>query len=138
MEIIRVQTCSKNELIDITDQVQAAISEIGSQEGLVSVFIQHTTAGVTINENADPDVVRDILSDLARLIPENQSYYRHFEGNSASHLKASLVGISVTIPLVSGRMALGRWQGIYFCEFDGPRTRSVMVNIIPSEPLPRV
>jgi len=129
MEKFAVQTHSSDEFIDITAEVQRVVMESGIQEGFVIVYVPHTTAGVTINENADPDVVHDILSDLKRLVPEKQPYYRHFEGNSASHMKASLVGASVSIPMVSGSMALGRWQGIYFCEFDGPRRRTYSVSI---------
>ncbi len=133
MEIIEVRTGVKEQFLEITDRVQQLLDEFDIGEGLVSIFVPHTTAGITINENADPDVVHDMLADLDRLAPEKESYYRHFEGNSASHLKASLIGQQVSAPVSGGSLALGRWQGIYFCEFDGPRNRKVMVSIISSE-----
>ncbi len=133
MEILEVRTGSKKQFLEITDRVQRLLEEHDISEGLVSVFVPHTTAGVTINENADPDVVHDMLADLDRLVPEQETYYRHFEGNSASHLKASLMGQQVSVPVSGGRLALGRWQGLYFCEFDGPRSRKVIVSIVSSE-----
>ncbi len=118
-----VPTCKRSEMIDITDRVRAAVRESGIQAGTVTVFVPHTTAAVTINENADPDVVHDVLEALDRSIPWQQDFYRHDEGNSAAHVKSSLVGCSTTIPISNGQLVLGTWQAIYFCEFDGPRTR---------------
>jgi secondary thiamine-phosphate synthase enzyme len=127
--IIRpVQTRSRNELIDITAIVAAAVGEIGLIDGIVTVFVPHTTAGVTINENADPDVKHDLLKKLAELVPHRESYYRHAEGNSDSHLKTAWMGNSAQVIVEAGRLVLGRWQGIYFCEFDGPRQREMWVK----------
>ncbi len=115
-------------MIDITAQVAQAVRESGVENGLCTVFIPHTTAAVTINENADPDVTRDILDKLDRILPKSDGY-RHFEGNSSSHIKASMFGFSETVIVENGRLILGTWQGIYFCEFDGPRTRKFIVHI---------
>jgi len=123
----RITTRLQTELVDITAQVQQLLSESGLKEGLCCVYIPHTTAGVTINENADPSVRRDMLMELNKVIPF-QDNYAHLEGNSAAHIKSSIVGHSVVVPFEGGRLALGTWQGIYFCEFDGPRTRRVMVS----------
>jgi secondary thiamine-phosphate synthase enzyme len=128
---LSVQTPSRNSFIEITGRIQDLLVEEGWEEGILLVFVAHTTAGITINENADPNVVRDFLADLDRLIPLHQSYYQHFEGNSAAHLKASLMGSSVSIIVENGRMILGRWQGIYLCEFDGPRNRQVHLKFLP-------
>lgn len=125
---IGVPTRARNELVDITRSVAAELEKTGVKSGTCVVYVPHTTAGVTINENADPDVSRDILSGLARLVPATGDY-RHAEGNSDAHIKASLVGFSVTIPVIDGHLALGTWQAIYFCEFDGPRHRHVLVEI---------
>lgn len=116
-------------MVDVTRQVADALAEAGLHDGAVVVFVSHTTAGVTINENADPDVVTDLLEGLARIAPCDAGW-RHCEGNSDAHLKASLVGSSVTVPVAGGRMQLGTWQGIYFCEFDGPRTREMDVVVL--------
>ena len=115
-------------MIDITSEVTLALKESGVQDGICHVFVPHTTAAVTINENADPDVPRDILMEMDKVIPLRDGY-RHREGNSAAHIKASLVGSSETVFVESGRLLLGMWQSIFFCEFDGPRTRSVIVRI---------
>jgi len=112
--------------VNITGEVMDAIREIGIREGICQVFVPHTTAGVTINENADPDVVTDMLRGLNAMVPNIA--YRHSEGNSPAHIKASLLGVSVTIPIDNGVLLLGTWQGIYLCEFDGPRRRTVCVN----------
>lgn len=128
---LNIQTPSRSSFIEITGKIQALIAKEGWDEGILLVFVAHTTAGITINENADPNVVRDFLADLDRLIPKHQSYYRHFEGNSDAHLKASLMGSSVSIIVENGRMVLGRWQGIYLCEFDGPRNREVHLKFLP-------
>ena len=116
-------------MIDITSEVNKRIKKSGLQEGICLIYCPHTTAGLTINENADPNVVRDILNGLDRLIPEDCSYL-HAEGNSPAHIKSSIVGCSQTVIISSGRLSLGTWQSIFFCEFDGPRTRSVWVKIL--------
>lgn len=127
MHNISLQTHKRCELIDITSRINEIIAKENFRDGLLLVFVPHTTAAVTINENADPDVCHDILLTLEELIPHVRKGYRHGEGNSDAHVKASLVGSSETILVENGRLCLGTWQGIYFCEFDGPRTR--MVNI---------
>ena len=132
MEKFTVQSSSHTSLIDITQQVRSIVNESGIKNGVCYIFIPHTTAGVTINENADPDVKSDMLMEINKIIPLNDSY-RHIEGNSAAHIKASLFGNSETIFLQDGRLQLGTWQGIFFCEFDGPRARQVWVNLIKSE-----
>ncbi|MDR3565522.1 MAG: secondary thiamine-phosphate synthase enzyme YjbQ [Negativicutes bacterium] len=114
--------------VDITRDVQAALQAVGAQEGLCQVFVPHTTAGITINENADPDVVTDMLAGLDKMVPLLP--YRHAEGNSPAHIKASLLGASVLVPVGNGRLVLGTWQGIYLCEFDGPRRRKVWVSCL--------
>ncbi len=124
-----VQTSRREELLDISAMVAADLQRSGVEEGICHVYVPHTTAAVTINENADPSVKRDIIAKLADLIPEHDNY-RHREGNSDAHLKASLVGLSVTIPVAAGRLLLGTWQAIYFAEFDGPRRRRCLVKII--------
>jgi secondary thiamine-phosphate synthase enzyme len=125
MDTLNVRTQARSEFVDITAQVRTAVSENNFVNGVVFGFVPHTTAGITLNENADPDVRRDVLADLDRLVPWTQPYYAHYEGNSAAHMKASLIGSSVCVPVQDGRLALGTWQGIYLCEFDGPRTRKV-------------
>ena len=132
MKSFSVQTRERVQMIDITAEVQKAVTETGLQAGLVLVFVPHTTAGVTINENADPDVLHDVLADLERLVPHGQRYYRHGEGNSSGHMMSSMIGCDQMIPLEGGRLVLGTWQGVYFCEFDGPRTRRVHVQVTPS------
>ena len=127
MKNISVRTSRRCEFIDITEKVQGVVQECGAVDGAVMVFVPHTTAGVTINENADPSVVEDLLNSLEGLIPENGSY-GHSEGNSDAHCKASLMGSSVVVPVKSGKLVLGTWQGIYFCEFDGPRSRQFQVT----------
>ena len=128
MQRIEVATSERTEMISITAQVQQAVIELGLREGVCHVFVPHTTAGVTINESADPMVAHDVLHVIDRLIPFSDSGYRHLEGNSAAHLKAMLVGSSETILVEGGRLVLGTWQGIFFCEFDGPRRRHVLVG----------
>jgi len=128
-ETFNVRTSGRDQLLDITSRVAEIVGRSGTTEGLVTVYVPHTTAGVTINENADPSVVHDVLAALDEAVPWRQGFYRHGEGNSAAHVKSSLVGCSTTIPISGGRMALGTWQGIYFCEFDGPRTRQVIVTV---------
>ncbi len=124
-----VETRRRNELVDITAEVARCIRASGATEGLCVVVVPHTTAGVTINENADPDVAADLLAALGRMVPEDGGY-RHAEGNSPAHVKASLMGPSQTVAVVNGAPALGRWQGIFLCEFDGPRRRRVQVRIL--------
>ncbi|MCG0276003.1 MAG: secondary thiamine-phosphate synthase enzyme YjbQ [Thermosediminibacteraceae bacterium] len=118
--------------MDITHEVRKAISESGVKDGLCFVFVPHTTAGITINENADDDVKTDIMNTLERLIPPRGDY-RHVEGNSDAHIKATLVGSSVVLAIEDGRPVLGTWQGVLFCEFDGPRTRKVFVKCVSAE-----
>ena len=130
MKSITLRTHRRCELVDITGDVQKAVQECGLSEGLAMVFVPHTTAGVTINENADPSVVADLLETLERLVPQHGNY-RHSEGNSDAHCKASLVGSSVSVAVQANRLVLGTWQGIYFCEFDGPRSRKFQVLVLP-------
>ena len=127
MTSFTIRTTASVEMIDITDRVAAAVSESGVKNGFCRVFIPHTTAAVTINENADPDVPRDILAALDRIVPLADRY-RHAEGNAAAHIKTSLFGASQTIFIEEGRPVLGTWQSIFFCEFDGPRTRKILVR----------
>ena len=131
MPTISVQSQQTNEMIEVTDHVQQEIAASGVTDGIVHLFTPHTTAAITINENADPDVTHDILKILNRMVPL-EGGYRHAEGNSAAHVKSSMFGCSETIPLENGQLALGIWQGIYFCEFDGPRRRQLQIRILPS------
>ncbi|MCF7949908.1 MAG: secondary thiamine-phosphate synthase enzyme YjbQ [Spirochaetia bacterium] len=125
---LTIRTGAHTELNDISSEVANAVRGSGVQEGRCSVYIPHTTCGVTINENADPSVKKDILKELNKVIPLDDGY-SHMEGNSAAHIKSSLMGFSVTIPVSQGRMMLGTWQGIYLCEFDGPRNRKAIVSV---------
>lgn len=127
MRTIAVESQQREQMIDITDKVQKMIGP--DADGICFVFTQHTTCGVTINENADPDVQSDMLGFLQRLIPQYDENFKHFEHNSDAHIKSSLVGCSALLPVAKGKLLLGRWQGIYLCEFDGPRTRKVLVTI---------
>lgn len=124
-----VTTDKHIEMKDITYLVQKAVSDSGVEDGICTVFIPHTTAAVTINENADPDVVRDFTMEIGKIVPWEDGY-RHMEGNSAAHLKASMIGFSEQIIIDNGRLVLGTWQGIYFCEYDGPRHRKVYVKVM--------
>ena len=126
---IPVRTSTTTELINITRYINDAVQETGVRNGLCMIFVPHTTAGVTINENADPSVVRDILKEVNKIVPFDDAY-THLEGNSAAHIKASFFGASETIIIEDGNLVLGTWQGIFFCEFDGPRSRKVIVKII--------
>lgn len=126
---INIKTRSQIEFIDITSQVQGVIDKSGIKEGVCSVYVPHTTAAVTINENADPDVIRDIITRLNEIVPLNGNY-RHTEGNSAAHIKSSIIGASETVFIKDGRLILGAWQSIFFCEFDGPRSRRVFIKLI--------
>jgi secondary thiamine-phosphate synthase enzyme len=130
MHELMIQTDRRDQYVAITDRVQRVVAEAGIGDGLAVVFVPHTTAGVTINENADPDVVHDTLEQLDRMVPWRQPFYEHAEGYSASHVKASMVGSSVTVLVAGGRLKLGTWQGIFLCEFDGPRSRSVWVKLV--------
>ncbi len=129
MEILEVKSKSRNEFIEITSFVQDIVSKNKVDSGLCTVFIPHTTAGVTINENADEDVKVDIIKGLSKIAPLDGGYL-HYEGNSDAHIKASLMGFSENIIIENGKLQLGTWQGIYFCEFDGPRKRKMYVKII--------
>src|SRR5438477_12501376 len=126
LQSLTVPTRSRSQMVDITRQVERACD--GIQSGFAIVYVPHTTAGVTIQENADPDVQHDLLRKLETLVPKHESFYRHSEGNSDSHVKTALVGNSVIVFVEQGRLVLGRWQGVYLCEFDGPRQREVMVR----------
>jgi secondary thiamine-phosphate synthase enzyme len=125
-----VATNAGQELCDISRRVQGLVAASGISRGLCFILVPHTTAGITINENADPDVGRDILAHLERMVPQDGDY-RHREGNSPAHIKASLMGSQQVVPIDGGRLALGTWQGIYLCEFDGPRRRTVTVKLLP-------
>ncbi|HET9401464.1 MAG TPA: secondary thiamine-phosphate synthase enzyme YjbQ [Candidatus Acidoferrales bacterium] len=127
---LEVESSRRTQLIDITRQVEHEVARSGIHEGVCHLYVSHTTAGVIINEHDDPDVARDIETVLDELVPRDDGY-RHAEGNSDSHIKASLVGISETILVERGRLLLGRWQGILFCEFDGPRHRELELKIVP-------
>jgi len=130
LQPILVATSQHDQLVNITAGVAAAIP--AGFTGLCFLFCQHTTAGLTINENADPDVAHDLLLELNRLVPWRNPGFRHGEGNSAAHVKASLVGSQLVIPVEGGRLVVGTWQGIFFCEFDGPRQRRVLVRLVAS------
>lgn len=128
-----VRTSARDQFVEITRQVAEAVTSAAMTTGAVLVYVPHTTAGITINENADPDVVHDILLTLSRLIPRQAPGFRHAEGNSDSHVKASLMGSSVRVMVEQGQLVLGVWQGIYLCEFDGPRNRTVHLQLQPVE-----
>ena len=128
MREIRISTTSRTELLDVTSEVQKAVAESGVRDGVCHIYVPHTTAGITINENADPSVRQDILMELDKIVPF-QDNYRHLEGNAAAHIKATMVGSSETILVEAGKLLLGTWQGIFFCEFDGPRSRRVITRV---------
>ncbi|HEY6129555.1 MAG TPA: secondary thiamine-phosphate synthase enzyme YjbQ [Candidatus Acidoferrum sp.] len=130
METLRIRTARRTQFIDITDEVQQAVRDSTVTSGLCYVYVPHTTAGVAINEHADPDVASDVEGILDRLIPQKGAY-QHAEGNTDSHMKAILAGPSQTIFIEDGKLALGTWQGIFLCEFDGPRQRTVLVKVVP-------
>ncbi len=127
---ITLKTTGRNQFIDITRQVESIVLQSGVRKGICIIYVPHTTAGVTINENADPTVRKDIISSLEKLVPWREPFYEHAEGNSAAHIKSSLIGCNQTVIVQEGKLLLGTWQGIYFCEFDGPRTRKVYVKVI--------
>lgn len=126
---LRVKTNSRTELIDITQAVQRVVAESGIRSGICHLYVPHSTSGVTINENSDPNVGRDILKELNKVIPFDDQY-GHTEGNSAAHIKSTLVGVSQSVMVEDGRLALGTWQAVFFCEFDGPRERRMMIKIM--------
>jgi len=126
---LSLSTASGSSMTDISSDVASAVSKSGIKEGICLVCSPHTTAGITINENADPDVKTDMMMEIDKLIPLNDGYL-HMEGNSAAHIKATFTGLSVTLPISGGQLVLGTWQGIYFCDYDGPRQRRVLVTII--------
>jgi secondary thiamine-phosphate synthase enzyme len=130
MTTLELKTRKRVEWVEITDRVRQAVREGGTRQGFCVVYCPHTTAALTVNENADPDVVHDVLSWLNEAVPQHRPDFRHGEGNSDAHIKASLVGSSVTVLLDDGDLVLGRWQGIFFCEFDGPRTRHAIVRVV--------
>ncbi len=125
-----VQTTVRNEMVEVTARIQKAIDRQRFKSGMVVAYVSHTTAGITINENADPTVKIDMLAKLEALVPQNERYYQHDEGNSDAHLKASMIGHSVTLLIEQGKLQLGRWQGVYLCEFDGPRERRLLIKMI--------
>ncbi len=131
MKIIELSTDRREQFVDITRQVAEAVRATGVGDGAALVYCPHTTAAISINENADPDVVGDLLAGLATLAPRDAGWH-HVEGNSDGHLKSSLVGASELIPVTGGELVLGTWQGVYFCEFDGPRHRRVYVQVLPA------
>lgn len=131
MQTIAVRTTQHTQFINIDREVQRVIDASGIKEGIAHVYVPHTTAGLTINENADPDVVRDIIEALERAVPWNGAY-AHAEGNAAAHVKASMMGFAQAIPIENGRLIFGTWQSLYFCEFDGPRTRQVCITLLSS------
>ncbi len=126
---LRVKTNSRTELVDITQGVQRLVAESGVRSGVCYLYVPHTTSAVTINENSDPNVGRDILKELNKVIPFDD-HYGHTEGNSAAHIKSSVIGVSRTVMVEEGRLALGTWQAVFFCEFDGPRERRVFVKLM--------
>ena len=131
MKELTIKTSAHSEFVEITDQIQRVVHESGVQEGVCTVFVPHTTAGITINENADSDVVADIIYALDKAVPWKDAHYQHGEGNTAAHVKSSIMGHSVHVLVRGGKLQFGTWQGIFFCEFDGPRTRKVWVTLTP-------
>jgi secondary thiamine-phosphate synthase enzyme len=130
MHRIMLRSREREDLVEFTEEVQELLRGSGVREGVCVLFVRHTTAGLTVNENADPDVPRDMLHCLRTLIPQHGMGFRHGEENSDAHIKASLVGPSVTVPFADGQLLLGRWQGIFLCEFDGPRRREVILQVL--------
>ena len=133
MRALAVKTRQRDEMVDITRQVAALLPELAISEGAVHIFCPHTTGAITINEACDPDVAADMLYYLDKLVRHDDPGFRHAEGNSAAHIKTSLVGPGVFVPVEGGRLHLGAWQGIFFCEFDGPRNRNVWVRAVPAK-----
>ena len=128
-QALAVETTARTEIKDITQDVARLVTQSGVENGLCHLYVPHTTAGILVNESDDPDVARDIGNTLDRLVPRNAGY-KHYEGNADSHVKSALIGVSETVPIEGGKLGLGRWQGIFFCEFDGPRRREVKVRIV--------
>ena len=126
----RVRTSQRSQIVDLTPAVQRLVRDNAVRSGMAIVYVPHTTAGVTINENADPDVKHDMLRKLDELVPKDEAYYQHGEGNSDSHVKTAMVGNSATVLIEENKLVLGTWQGIYFCEFDGPRERKALVKLV--------
>ena len=137
MYTLKVRSHAREELVEFTEEVQNKLAESGESEGVVVLYVQHTTAGLTVNENADPDVPRDMLHLLRTLIPQHGMGFRHGEENSDAHIKATLVGSSASIPFKKGKLLLGRWQGIFLCEFDGGRERQVIMTIVRAADSPK-
>jgi secondary thiamine-phosphate synthase enzyme len=133
MYTLKIRSRQREELVEFTDEVRRKLKESGAREGVCVLFVRHTTAGLTVNENADPDVASDMLHALRTLLPQHGMGFRHGEQNSDAHIKATLVGPSVTIPFADGELLLGRWQGIFLCEFDGGRTREVVMQLIKTD-----
>lgn len=129
MYVIKVRSSEREQMLEFTDEVRRRLKESGAREGICVLYVQHTTAGLTVNENTDPDVQRDMLLALRKLIPQHGMDFRHNEENSDAHIKASLFGSSVTVPFHDGELLLGRWQGIFLCEFDGGRDRQVIMML---------
>ena len=129
LEYLSVRTGKKIQFVDISREIKSIVEKHGIKSGLCTIYVPHTTAGVTINENSDPDVVTDMIMEINKLVPFKDGYL-HMEGNSAAHIQASLIGASQSVIIENGRLLLGTWQGIYFCEFDGPRERKVIVKLM--------
>jgi len=130
MQTLTIASSAREQMIDITADVEERLREAKRDGGVCVLFVQHTTCGLTVNENADPDVQSDMLGFLKRLIPQHEPHFKHGEENSDAHIKSSLVGTTVTVPFENGKLALGRWQAVYLCEFDGPRQRKLVMQII--------
>ncbi len=126
---VKVTTQSRSQMVDVTQRVSEAVAETGIRNGVCLIFVPHTTAGITINENADPSVVADILKETNKIVPWDDDY-KHLEGNAAAHIKASMMGCAQVVLVENGRLLLGTWQGIYFCEFDGPRSRKILLKVL--------
>ena len=133
MYVIKVRSREREQMVEFTDDVQRKLRESGARCGVCVLFVQHTTAGLTVNENADPDVQRDMLHALRTLLPQHGMGFRHNEENSDAHIKSSLVGSSVSVPFKDGELQLGRWQGIFLCEFDGGRERQIVMTLLPAQ-----
>src|SRR5687767_11386810 len=129
-----VRTSTRNEMVDVTDQLRKLVVQYNLIEAMLVVYVPHTTAAVTINENADPDVKADMLRKLEALVPKHEEFYKHAEGNSDAHVKTAMLGNSATVLIENGKLVLGQWQGIYFCEFDGPRQREMIVKLVNLNP----
>lgn len=129
MQTIPVKTGRRKEMVDVTERVRQAVAESGIKDGLVAVYVPHTSAAITINENADPSVPHDLMTLLEKMVPAHGDYH-HREGNADAHIQSTLVGSSVTLILENGELSLGTWQGIFFCEFDGPRSRKLLIKVM--------